>query len=247
MPIDSEDLWLINADASDRAKLDKALDYIQTEMPFSGAPSVEGFAGKNAQIEINHEGRNEFTIHEGVSIVRWDPDTALVVRDNNGNVLGVNSPAAVLLHEINHALDDNLAQNATERNATWDNDAERYATQRTNDAMAEAGEAQRENHRGEFLRSPDPTEHTTSPDGSTLVWVEKDSWGLDNFGGEFDAGYLSAGCPNIGGGGQWPLWPEQEGTDQANPDSLIAAVQSEKVILVGMSSHHQLLDAVIYG
>ena len=158
MPVTAEDLWLINADEADRAKLDKALDYIQTAMPINGMSAIEAFDKENVKIEINHSGRLDYD--SSTRTINWDPDAGMTLQDDEGNFIGVTSAASNLLHEINHSLDPNYLENRNSLNVEWDNDAERYATYRTNEAMKEAGEPVRENHQGDVIYGPDPTEHT---------------------------------------------------------------------------------------
>ncbi len=91
MPVTSDDLWLINADKSDQAKLDQALDYIQTAMPIGGNASIQEFVLKrDIKIEFNHEGDVAYV--PGEKTIKWDPDKGVEVRDSEGNFLGVNSP-----------------------------------------------------------------------------------------------------------------------------------------------------------
>ena len=223
MPVTQEDLWVVNADASDREKLDKALDYIQTAMPEYGAPAVEAFARSNVRIEINHDGHNNFDYETGV--IKWDPTVGLEIRDAEGNFIGVNSAASVLLHEINHALDPDIAQNMAQENKVWGNDAERLAVQSTNEALKEAGEAQRVKYDGDpLVAAPDVTERTMHWDqfdefgyegDSEMVWVESDflDEAYNTFGDPFEMADLTYGMPSIGGGNTTnPLWPEADST-----------------------------------
>lgn len=219
MPVTSEDLWVISADQSNREKLDKALAYIQDDMPVNGKASIDEFVTKrDVRIELNSNG--EISYDHQAKVLKWDPSQALEIYDDDGNFVGVNSAASLLLHEINHALDENWEVNLSEegQNARWMNDAERYAVQRTNDALAEAGEVQRVKYRGDIpIAAPDPTERTLTADyydqyeiGSpeNMVWVQLDLEFGDVFG-DFAVTDLLDGMPLLCRGGlAGPLWPE---------------------------------------
>ena len=131
MPVTSDDLWLINAGTAESAKLDQALDYIQTAMPIAGGDSITEFLTKR-DIKIEFNDRGEINYDPSTKTINWDPDKGVEIRDGEGNFLGVNSAASALLHEINHALDPNLAETAFALNSQWVTDSERYAIQRTN-------------------------------------------------------------------------------------------------------------------
>lgn len=251
MAITEADLWVINANQTDREKLNKVLDYIQTAMPVNGAPSVAEFAQlRDVRIEINNVGRQEYAIENGERIIRWDPAYGLELQDQDGNFIGVNSAALVLLHEINHAIDPNFLENYNSPNALWQNDAERYAAQRTNSAAMEAGEAIREKYAGDpLVPAPDPTERTMHFDqfeqfnfvsSADQVWVMEDdiiSDAFSVFGDVFEMSDLLYGMPSIGGGGAGPLWPEDDPDGGViQPD--MATASAEPVQLVGQVQMH---------
>ena len=240
MPVTSDDLWLINADKSDQVKLDQALDYIQTAMPMGGNASIQEFVLKrDIKIVFNHNGDVAYV--PGEKTIKWDPDKGVEVRDNEGNFLGVNSAASTLLHEINHSLDPNLAENAANLNEKWEFDSERYATQRTNDAVKEAGEVERTNHNGSFVYAPDPTEHTAHWDNfnktdfggpADLVWAQMDSVVGEVFGELFEMSDLLYGMPDIGGSPWGPFWPEA-GTDSVKLTATAMLADESGVMLIG--------------
>ena len=242
MPVTSDDLWLIDVSDSDRAKLDQALDYIQTAMPTAGGASIKEFVLTDVKIKINHVGDVGFVPSD--NMIKWDPDKGVEVRDSEGNFLGVNSAASTLLHEINHSLDPNLAENAANLNKQWDNDSERYATQRTNDAVKEAGEVERTNHKGSFIDAPDPTEHTMHWDNfnntdfggpADLMWAQMDSVVGEVFGELFEMSDLLYCMPDIGGSPFGPLWPEA-GTDSVKLPATEMLASDAGIMLIG-SAH----------
>ena len=240
MPVTVDDLWLINADATDRAKLDKALDYIQTAMPLNGAPVVEAIAREPVQIAINHVGN--MTYDASTRTINWDPDVGMTVQDNEGEFAGVNSSASILLHEMNHASDPDYQKNLESPNSEWRNDAERYANYRTNEALKEAGEPTRVNQKGDLMRAPDPTEHTEHwehfdepnfGEPTEFVWVEMDSLSsLDVFGDVFEMSDLLYGMPSIGGSPWGPFLPEIGPDSTASPAAEAMAADTP-VTLVG--------------
>jgi hypothetical protein len=240
MPVTADDLWLINTDATDRGKVEKALDYIQTAMPENGAPVVREFAQRDIQVSINHNG--DVNYNATTKTLNWDPNLGLTLYDDEGGFIGVSSAAANLLHERNHALDPDIEKNVTEPNLKWGDDAERAAIQRTNEATREAGEPERVNHQGDFVRAPDPTEHTehweqladgNSGGQSELVWVEQDTLSsADIYGDVFEMADLSYGMPSIGGGSGDPLMPEI-GPDSTSPPAEQAMAVHIPVVLVG--------------
>jgi hypothetical protein len=240
MPVTSDDLWLINAGQSECAKLEQALDYIQTAMPIAGNASIQEFVLKrDVKIEFNHEG--DIAYVPETKTIKWDPDLGVEIRDSEGNFLGVNSAASALLHEINHAIDPNNAENWEEKNATWQNDAERYAIQRTNEAMKEAGEIERTDHTGSLVNSPNPTEHTAHWDHfdntdfggpADLVWAQMDSAVGEVFGELFEMSDLLYGMPDIGGSPWGPFWPEA-GTDSVKLPAAAMLADDSGVTLIG--------------
>ena len=250
MPVTSQDLWLINADENDRAKLDKALDYIQTAMPINGQPAIEAFSKENVKIEINHQGDVKYD--SSTNTIYWDPDVGMTLQDNDGNFIGVTSAASNLLHEVNHALDPDYLTNANTENIEWGKDSERYAVHRTNEAMKEAGEPTRVNHKGDLIRGPDPTEHTEHwehfdepnfGEPTEFVWVEADSLSsFDVFGDVFDMSDLLYGMPSIGGSPWGPFLPKI-GPDSVTPPAGEMTASEVPVMLIGSSSaRHESLD-----
>ena len=242
MPVTADDLWITNADQTDLAMLDKALDYIQTAMPTTGRISIEAFANENVQIEINHKGDVKYD--GSTRTIYWDPAMGLSIKDNEGNFKGVDSAASNLLHEVNHALDPNYMKNLNTPNASWDNDEERLAIQQTNEALKEAGEPLRENHDGDLIPGPDPTEHTMHWDNfnnmdlggpAELVWAQMDSVVGEVFGELFEMSDLLYGMPDIGGSPFGPLWPEA-GTDSVRLPATEMLASDAGIMLIG-SAH----------
>lgn len=158
-------------------------------------------------IEINHEDINSYHQTQDMSenVIRWDPVTALVVRDEDGEVIGVESPAMNLLHEAVHATDENFIENSQSKNDAWLNDAERLATQTTNAAADEAGEVQRVNYGGELIFAPNPTEHSEAISEEEGLWVQMDYEGdieVDEFTFEYEDMKYDQ-IPEFGDGGTW--------------------------------------------
>lgn len=73
MPVTSDDLWLINAGTAESAKLDQALDYIQTAMPIAGGDSITEFLTKR-DIKIEFNDRGEINYNPSTKTINWDPD-----------------------------------------------------------------------------------------------------------------------------------------------------------------------------
>ncbi len=141
-------------------------------------------------------------------------------------------------------MDPNNAENVRTPNEQWGNDAERYATQRTNDAVKEAGEVERRDHYGSFVNAPNPTEHTEHWDnfdrsadaGSTaLVWTQMDSVVGEVFGELFEMSDLLYGMPDIGGSPWGPLWPEA-GTDSVKLPAAEMMANDAGITLIGNAS-----------
>ncbi len=146
-----------------------------------------------------------------------------------------------MLHEINHSLDPNLAENAANLNEKWEFDSERYATQRTNEAVKEAGEVERTDHYGSLVHAPDPTEHTAHWDNfnntdfggpADLVWAQMDSVVGEAFGELFEMSDLLYGMPDIGGSPWGPLWPEAD-TDSVKLPATEMMASDAGITLIG--------------
>lgn len=203
MPISSKDFTVIGANSTDLAKLDHALLYIQSNMPTYGAPALAQAVQKGLIIAVNYRGEN--TYDSDARLIHWDPTKALVVENTDGTAKGVNSAASVLLHEIMHATDPNYLKNNNTRDAQYDWVSERVATENTAQAVAEAGEVARENHRGELIVAPNVTEHTGHIDGFAFPrWVEVDLTMEIDIGPLVNLGNIGSVAPTIGGGGGIP-------------------------------------------
>lgn len=122
----SADFYVKGATEEDLAKLDQALRYIDSYMPYNGAPVMAQLAELGITIAINNSRENSWD--SLTRVLSWDPNAALVVVDSNGDWSGVNSAATILLHEAAHATDPNFDENIMSENAAYENDAERYAT-----------------------------------------------------------------------------------------------------------------------
>jgi hypothetical protein len=173
MGVTVSDLKVVNASPADLAALSHALNYIQGYMPVNGAPVIQELARTpGVTIIINHSQQNSYDYASGE--LRWDPSTALVVVDDNGNKIGANSAATVFLHEATHAIDKDGLKNLQVENKRWGNDTERYASQVVNSAAAEVGEIERVSHySGGYMNVINATEHTQIHDDG-LQWTQID-------------------------------------------------------------------------
>ncbi|NVM74504.1 hypothetical protein FHW83_000264 [Duganella sp. SG902] len=145
MPLTSADFNLQGATADDIAKFNLALNYL--------SQSPEALSALNASvgltINIVHNGNDSY----GMPGVSWDPNSGLAV-SNNG-VVGVQSAALGLAHEIAHSMDPNLTATSAE--------SEAYATQKETVIANQLGEPTRDAYTSEngTVTLTNSTEHTS--------------------------------------------------------------------------------------
>lgn len=169
------------------------------------SPSAAYALSLNYKVEINYSGNNMFT-PVGQTVL-WDPSTAMQVVNAQG-VIGVQSPAMGLLHELAHAL-FGYGENA----------ATAFETQVAN----ELGEPVRATYESTLATVivQDPTQHTDNGQWTvcdTLGNVTKgetynggttapkmSNWnsaaGAGGIGGSAGAGSGGTGAGNVGGNG----------------------------------------------
>ncbi|MGK5049851.1 hypothetical protein ACQ4WP_28795 [Janthinobacterium sp. GB4P2] len=143
----------------------------------SKSPSAALALGLNYQVEINYSGSNLVTTVGGTLL--WDPTTAMQVRDAQG-VMGVQSPAMGLIHELAHAL---FGYN------------EPQATAFETKVALELGEPIRATYNDalEYVTVENPTQHTENGE-----WVIRDIFGNIIKGAKYDG---STTAPKMGWAG----------------------------------------------
>ena len=153
---------IYDASDVDMAKFHLASEYLTQSA--AGTQLYQDAAAKQQYLQINHEGKvsYEYNPNTGVGIVSWDPDKAIEVKDTNGNVIGYESPAANLAHEMAHLADENYVNNTKVALPGYDSLAEKVAIDRTNAIVAPLGEAERIAHDGGFVVVPNPTMHSNN-------------------------------------------------------------------------------------
>ncbi|HEX7644445.1 MAG TPA: hypothetical protein VF472_19730 [Burkholderiaceae bacterium] len=162
-----------NATAEDTAQLNHALEYLQ-QSP-DAQEILKGMHDKGVKISIIHDGNDHYT--DGNKTIYWDPKSALTVQPNaGGKSTGMQSPALGLIHEGAHATDPDLVKHASEANAQYENNAEKYAIDKENKIGATLGEPKRENHLAAALPNvADSTTHSVNvydKDGKLLKTEE---------------------------------------------------------------------------
>ncbi|HEX7650442.1 MAG TPA: M91 family zinc metallopeptidase, partial [Noviherbaspirillum sp.] len=131
------DFTVQNATAEDTAQLNHALEYLQ-QSP-DAQEILKGMHDKGVKISIIHDGNDHYT--DGNKTIYWDPKSALTVQPNaGGKSTGMQSPALGLIHEGAHATDPDLVKHASEANAQYENNAEKYAIDKENKIGATLGE-----------------------------------------------------------------------------------------------------------
>ena len=123
-------------------------------------------------VQIVHDRKDQY--HPDTRTIDWDPHSALVVTDEFGHALGVQSSAMGLLHEEAHATDKKFAEHQKKHNADYENDAEAHAVGVEDRAAKILGEPQRFNHYGLTLPEADSLEHTQFRKDGSQVWVGGD-------------------------------------------------------------------------
>lgn len=171
MPLDSKVFNIINATPENIAKLNLSLQYLSLSENASDA--FTAVATKNVKLQFVETTPSMWThseIRNGEKIIFWDPAAALVIRDDNGTPIGVESAAQLLRHEVAHMLDNNLAvNNSTLTYDKYDNVADRIAIIQEGVSAAELGEVIRTNHAGEFIYEYNPTQHSVGNDYHELL------------------------------------------------------------------------------
>lgn len=182
-------------------------------MHLSKSPSAAYALSLNYKVEINYSGSNLFT-PVGQTLL-WDPTTAMQVRNAQG-VIGVQSPAMGLIHELAHALFGN-------------NEAQ--ATAFESQVAIELGEPTRATYADAlaYIAVDNPTQHTD--DGQ---WVVMDASGTVKKGDKYNGGTTApkmgwAGASNGGGGGGGGSTTVGGGSSGPNPSSPPPKVPNPRV------------------
>ncbi len=189
-------------DPVDFARLDLALRTLSFDTQTYHA--LMSAMEKGTSISINH---NAYTVFDpNTNTIHWDPLAAVAALHPDLSPAGIQSPMMSLIHEVGHALDDNLATNrATPHYGGWINQAEAYAGKYELQAAGALGQFPRTSHYSSgFVKVDNPTTNTPRwPDGS-LRWEKGLTNGVIEVGPIYrPEGYPKApefGTPGIGGG-----------------------------------------------
>lgn len=179
MPLTSANFNLQGATADDIAKFNLALNYL--------SQSPEALSALNASvgltINIVHNGNDSY----GMPGVSWDPNSGLAV-SNNG-VVGVQSAALGLAHEIAHSMDPSLTATSAE--------SEAFATQKETVIANQLGEPTRDAYTSESgtVTLTNSTEHTVGGQ-----WQQMNSDGQTVSGGSYGPVINPGQAPDISGG-----------------------------------------------
>lgn len=180
MPVTSANFDVANATSSDIARLDKALTYLQQSQEATAMLEMAAQAG--VKLGINSWGTDHYGPdvtpgsdqydYNGSGRVLWNPDSALEVRAADHSIVGVQSAAVGLMHEIFHSLDPGLVDGFMSRLVGYGNISEYGAIQFETLIARQLGEVTRENHWGVSILSLDPTTHTMPTEDGSLVWAQ---------------------------------------------------------------------------
>jgi Effector protein len=188
-PVTAKSFILTNDTPADVKDLNKALTYL-SQSPTAEAMLQEG--AKNS-VTINFISGDS---DGDPSAIDWDPNQGLEVNANNvvggidfgpgdGPVVGVDSSALVLAHEMAHATDPNIATDAGQANWQYDDNAEQYAVGQEDQVDQQLGEVQRFNHMGALAPVQNPTEHTITNSDGSMSYVQQGADGLTINNGSF--------------------------------------------------------------
>lgn len=188
MPTNGVFTNVYGASSTDMQKLQSALSYGSQNT--QGVQLIHDTSLVQADLVINHSGINQTSMDaSGHVTVSWDPNTAIEVKDSSGNIIGYESPASNLLHEMAHAADPYFALDASIPDSQYEWLADKTAIERTNSIVVALGELPRDSHTGGFVNVNNPTEHAANgqwtevgTDGQTKSSTQPDSFN-DNWTG----------------------------------------------------------------
>jgi len=190
MSVSAADFQVANATELDRGRLEKAIQYLQQSEV--GTIFLELAAEAGVRIGINSWGTDRYGEnntpgqtsfdHDDTGMILWNPMAALQIRDNDKVIVGVQSAALGLLHEIVHAVDPGLVANFASRIPKYGFLNEFTAIQYETMVANELGEVTRENHWGVDILSLDPTTHTMPTEDGGLVWAQMGKDGREEYG-----------------------------------------------------------------
>jgi Ca2+-binding RTX toxin-like protein/20S proteasome alpha/beta subunit len=195
----------INATQPDIDQFNAALSYLSRSS--HGAAIVQQAAASNVSIVFNHSNDHSADGYsELYDQIRWDPNSAQAVVSDTGGIVGIQSPALGLLHELAHRTDPNYSSNVAQSDPQYDDLAEKYAVEQENIVADDLGEPQRYNHiTAAYVVAADSTAHTTAVfDGSMserMVWVRVDAEGNPIVQGAYQLGTYPDVAPNLPGAG----------------------------------------------
>lgn len=205
VPVTSAEFTVQNSNSEMTSMLNMALEYLQ-KSPAAGA-LIELASELGIQLGMNPKNTDFYPdvlmadpgtdlFDPGTHMVIWNPYSALEVKDYaSGAIIGVQSAALGLLHEIVHGIDPALLSNLDEKlpGTGLANQAEFVALQYESLVASELGEVTRNNVRGNGVDSDNPTTHTT-PIDTGLVWTQLNAQGVSEYGGHYESpGQTTAG------------------------------------------------------
>lgn len=186
---------LTNATREDRRDWEQAISYLSRDP--EARKMLAQLDRDNIKIEFIRDGEDRFLPDSHT--IRWDPHSALAVRDAQGRITGVQSAALGLAHEAAHATDPDYKKHIDVKIPDYDDGEEAYAVGVEDRIAKTLGEPLRFNHRGRALPAADTTEHTvTNPDGRS-AWVGGN--GIER--GSYVPGSLPGVAPRSAGAGAW--------------------------------------------
>jgi hypothetical protein len=252
VPVTTSGFFVHHSNPEMTSMLGMALDYLQ-KSPVA-AVFIEMASEQGLQIGMNPANANNYPdvtwadpgndlFDFGTNMVIWNPYSALEVIDRGtGAILGVQSAALGLLHEIVHGLDPALLSNLSERlpGTGLSNQAEFVALQYEAMVASELGELVRTNTRGNSVDSDNPTTHTM-PTDSGLIWTQITEEGVSEYGEHYQSpGQTTAETvPDFGStleawensGGFEPSEPWENGAGFEPADPYADAGKDDPVIL----------------
>lgn len=114
----------------------------------------------------------------------WNPYSALQVMRPDNTIIGVQSAALGLLHELTHGLDPALMENLLARlpGSGYYNQAEYMAIQLEAIVARELGEPARDNWKGNDIIAFNPTTATIEDEHGGLLWAQLNENGVWEYG-----------------------------------------------------------------
>jgi hypothetical protein len=218
--------------AVDLAKLDMALQYLQSSQTFTGSMYSAVSNGGVTKININHDGINQYNY--ATKTISWDPELSMVVNGAQGT--GAQSAAVVLGHEFAHGGDVNFASSSSQQQ-------ENFALSKETQGANELHEPTRSTYDSVlgWWGVYNPTEHT-SVVGGQAVWTETAQNGSVWYGDAYTGGANGLApqiSPLIDPGyappyvctGYWLVYENASETDSSGHPMLVVQYIYDPVVL----------------